>query len=512
MATIDIILPTRDEIATDFKDAWRARSEQADPARPADVNKGTFPYLVAEAVADVVLPLYSNHDKIARADVVRGKTGERLEAYAAERLPLNEDGTVRLPATGGSGYFEVTKIAVGGSYIPQGTVVTNQATGFRYQVVASATYLDGDPIPIVGIDTGPETNLAADAPILFESPPVGCTNGGLVLAQDDGTGNLVGLTGGRGAETDEELQDRVIDAQTNPAAAGNEAEIVQKVQSTPAVPVQKGFVIPAWFGPGSACVGFTLRPGSSATRIPNSTQRGLVDARVRASFPTDYSITTATLLEQSFTVALGVSWITTARGWSDITPWPEYVAAEPVYVDGVTSITSNGFRVTTSVDTTTPQVGQTIALFNLVSQRFMRKRIATVSVNVANRSWDLTFDTSLNVSDVFIPEDGALVSPFSSSMQRIIAPLIAYNAKLGPGEQFATLPDPGGRQRRWPFSPDVWPSIITNEGLVTASKASGVVADTEVLLPSTPYTTTVGTPGVSMYLLSLGDLAIFPQT
>lgn len=512
MAEIDIVLPTRTDIAQDFKDAWLARSEQADPSRPVDVEKGSLPYVIGEVVADVALPLYSNHDKLERSFVVKGMTGDRLERYAKERLPLNEDGTVRLPSTGGSGYFEVTKIAAGGAYIVQGTVVIHQPSGFQFQVVASATYLDGDPIPIVGISTGEETNLTADAPLIFSSPPPGCTNGGLILAQDDGTGNLVGLTGGRGAETDGELQDRIIDAQTNPAAAGNEAEIVQKIQSTPAVPVQKGFVVSAWFGSGSACAGFTLRPGASATRIPNSTQRGLVDARLRASFPTDFSITTAVILEQSFTVALGVSWISTARAWTDVTPWPAYVSSEPVYVDGGTSISSSAFRVTTDTDTTTPQVGQTIALFNLVSKKFMRKRIATVAVNVANRSWDLTFDTSLGVSDVFIPEAGALVSPFSSSMQRIITPILNYNLLLGPGEQFASLPDPGGRQRRWPFSPDTWPSVITNEGLVTASKASGVVVDTEVLLPSTPYATTVGTPGVSMYLLSLGDLAIFPQT
>jgi hypothetical protein len=83
---------------------------------------------------------------------------------------------------------------------------------------------------------------------------------------------------------------------------------------------------------------------------------------------------------------------------------------------------------------------------------------------------------------------------------------------LGVGEQFASFPDPGGRQRRWPFSPEEWPNVVSNEGLVTATKASGAIADVEVLAPSTPYSTTVGTPGVSVYLLQLGDLAVFPQT
>ncbi len=48
--------------------------------------------------------------------------------------------------------------------------------------------------------------------------------------------------------------------------------------------------------------------------------------------------------------------------------------------------------------------------------------------------------------------------------------------------------------------------------IVDEARAALSIADVEVLAPSTPYATTVGTPGVSVYLLQLGDLAVFPQT
>lgn len=511
MAEIDIILPEREDIAADVRNAWLARSTQANPDRPADVGEGTLPHHVGEVVADIALPFYANHDKIARSFVVSGMTGDRLERYAKERLPLNSDGTVRIPASGGAGYMEATKIVAGGAFIDVGTTLTHQPTGTRIQVLVANTYADGDPIPIQALDVGPATNLDADEQLVWDSPPAGVSQTATILQQNDGTGTLVGLIGGRDVEIDEELQDRVIEAQSNPAAAGNSSEIVQAAQRTGGVPVQKAFIIPAWFGPGSACVAFTLRPDVLASRIPNSTQRGLVAAAL-AAFPTDYSLTIASVLAQPVSVALGVSWASGARTWADLTTWPEHIPGDPVVVDGAVTIASNGFRVTTATTTDAPQVGQTIALFDLTNKTFKKKRIATVTEIVAGKSWDLTFATANAASDTFTPADGALVCPYSQSLVRLVAPVLAYMQTLGPGEQFASLPDPGGRRRRWPFSPESWPSVLSNEGLVGAAKASGAVADTEVLAPSVPYSTTVGTPGVSVYLLQLGDFAVFPQT
>jgi len=513
MADINLILPTRDDIAQDFCDSWQARGASAVPPRVIDVSEGSMPYRIGQAVADLAMPFYANDNTIAQSFVVRGMTGDRLERYARERLEAQADGSIRLPATGGSGYFEATKIAAGGAFIAQGTLLTHQATKFVYQVVVSATYFNGDPIPIEGVSKGPQTNLAADSPLVFDSQPSGVSSGGVVLAQNDGTGVLVGLIGGHLAESDEELQDRVIEAQSHPQADRNSARLVQVVQKTGGVPVARGFAYPAWFGSGSSAFAFLLRSDVSSTQIPNSTQIGLAEQNVRATFATDDSITAAVVIGSNFNVALGVSWISSARTWADLVPFPQANPLDPLIVDGTATITSTAFRVKTGGSTITgPQPGQTIALFDPVNKLFRRKRIATVTTLIGGVKWALTFDMTLGASEVFIPEAGALVSPFSSSMQRLIAPILSYVRTLGPGEMFSSLPDPGGRQRRWPTSPDTWPSVITNEGLVNAAKASGVVSDSEVLLPSTPYTTPVGTPGTLVYRLQMKDFAVYPQT
>jgi hypothetical protein len=504
----EIHSPTRDEVVTDAKNSYVVRSMEANPDKAVDVGEGTFPAVLAEVVGDLAMPHYANAVTSAKRWLVANVFGADLERLALEKLGP-EDG-VRRTAYGASGYVEATKIEVGGMHADTTTTLTDTKTGLRFRVVTEQDYADGDPIAIIGIDTGPATNLDAGTVLQFDSPPPGCSLTATVLAQNDGTGTLVGLTGGRDAETDVELQKRITDAAANPPAAGNDAQIVQVAQKTTGVPVQKAWTIPAWFGPGSTCVPFTLRPDASTSRIPNSVQRGLVEADLKSVFPRDWTITVPAVLTQSLSISVGVSWLSSARGWTDLVPWPPYVPGDPVVVSAVSS--SLSLTATTGTTTTAPVAGQTVALFALASKTWKRKRIASVTTLVAGKSWTLTFTDALGASDSFVPAVGALISPFSASLARLVPPVVAYTQTLGPGEMFASLPDPGGRRRRWPFSPDEWPSTVTNEGLVNAVKASGAIGDVEVLSPATPYATTVGTPGVSVYLLQFSDFAVYPQT
>jgi hypothetical protein len=168
--------------------------------------------------------------------------------------------------------------------------------------------------------------------------------------------------------------------------------------------------------------------------------------------------------------------------------------------------------VTTTITTVAPQVAQTLALYNLGAGVFQRKKILTVTPVTAGRSWDLTFDTTNNASDLYVPVPGQLVSPWSDSLNQLPGTVVTYMLGLGPGEQFATFPDPGVRGRREPESPVSWPSTLGNADLVGAIKAAPPVSDVVLRLPSQlPYPTPVGVPGVSAYLFMLGDLAAFVE-
>lgn len=495
MATTDLpenlVLLTRTEIRDRYTRDYKVRQPLA------EVGPKSMPFLDASTFADQMTPVYNDASIIAKRFKVRGTFGAALDDL---RLEL---GLPEVPAAGASGFVDITT-ATGGANILTNAELTAPGN-IRFKCLVGGTYETGDQVPIGGITLGPATNLAAGTKLTWSNPPAGLAAACTVVEQSDGSG----LTGGRNAETDEDKQNRIIAHQSNPPASGNEAEVIAEIERTPNLAVQAGFVIPAVRGTGTKALLFTMKPATpGGSRIPNAAQIAQVEANVKAAFPADDGVFACALLAQPVDLQFKITWSSAGSNWTDNTPWPAY-ASVPVAVDNAIAISASGFRATTSVDTTTPVVGQTIGLFDLTTGKFKRKRILTVAVVVANRSWTLTFDMTNGASDTtFIPVDDALVSPWSDSLDDVVPAILAHIDARGPGEQFASLPDPGRRQRRVPESPAAWPSTITNR-ITEPLFSVASVHDVQLVAPTVPQTTTVGTPGVTSYLLELGDLAIY---
>lgn len=492
----EIAVKARDQIARDYARSYRIRNTAA------DVGPGTQVELDALTLADQLVVVYADAQTVGAATNVRGTFGARLTALAAAD-GLNP---ARLPAAGAVGFVAMQAVA-GGALVLAGAVLKDPLTNMRFDVTTTGTYGNGAAVPIRGIDTGPATNLAAATSLAWQNPPIGAGPVALVVAQSDGSG----LSGGRDEESDAELQDRIIAKRANPPAAGNVAAYIETLESIANLAVQKAFAYPAIKGPGTTGIAFTLRPAQpGGSRVPNAAELATALAVLVSTFPADDGILMATLQAQGVTPVLRVQWSRSASGWVDAAPWPAYVAGDKVHVDNAVTIGALTFRVTTGTTTTGPQVGQTVAVYDATSGRFKRKRIATVSTVVAGKSWDLTFTATNAASDTaFVPANGAAVSPWSDSLDSLVAPVASHFDSLGPGEQSSVLPDPGRRLRREPESPAKWPSVVSNR-MLTGVFALSTVADAQLVEPTVPYATIVGTPGALSYLLSLSDLAAFP--
>lgn len=519
----DFLVFTRDSLAAIGRQAWRIRHHQANPDAPLDIGPKTVPYLITQVFSDMIAPAMADAVMLARAYLIRQTFGDRLIRRAAEL------GLTPLPATPSSGYIIADKIAAGGSTIDLGTPLLHVPTGQNYQVQGEIgqTYTDGALIPVIGTTLGPLSNLPVGTVLTFSNPPAGCSNTATVQPQADGLGNFVGLSGGRDAETDTELQNRMIDRLSNPPASGNAADIIFEVERTKGVPVQKAWVISGISGPGTVAVLFTVRPDPiTGSRLPNSVQIGQVEANLTSLFPADFAITVCTLQTVATYLVLRVTWRSGVTGFADASPWPPLgpqvtfpVTWANVFVQPSPQPTTNSARVACQVIDPSSQIaavlpsplpGQTIGLYDVPSKTFKRKRIATVN-QLNGFTWDLTFDATAGASDTYIPSGYQGVSAWSDSLNTLPAAIASVFASLGPGEQVTTFPDPGTRQRRWPRSPDTWPSILANADVVGAVKATGSVGDVVFEWPPTPYATQVGVPAVLSFLLELGDLAVSYQ-
>lgn len=487
-----LLIPTRDDLIAKYERDYRLRLPDA------RIGDGTLPGIDARLLADQELPLYAEASRMADDAVLENKTLEELRVVAVE-LGLPD----LLPAVGSSGeVFAVTSL--GGATVLSGTLAIHEPTGFRYQCTTTALYTDGQRIPVAAVDVGPSTDLPVGATLKWQSPPAGLGQNSLVAADSQGNG----LTGGRAAEGRTEIMLRISNELANPAVAGNSAEYIKRATATPGVAVQQPFVYPAILGPGTIGLAFTLRPSvTGANRIPSGGQIAAVKAEVIGQMPADDSLFALTVLQEQATLVYRIRWRPGTVGWKDAVPWPQYQASR-VFVSASPAPTPTSCRFTTAGTPGNPQVGQTIALFDLAAKRFVAKRIKTVS---GTGPWDVTFETSNAASDTtYTPIAGDIVCPWSDLMNGVVADTIAAFDGLGPGEQVASSWDVGGqRQQRDPKSPAQWPSELTGR-ITIPIYALNAVDEVQVPFPSLPAATTVGTVGVSVYLKTLQWLAIYP--
>ena len=500
-----LVLPTRADLVAQWKSDVNFRA----PGVSTDV--GTLPDIDANVAGDLLLPVFVESSRQADAATLAGQNSAQLDQTCKDfGLPT------KLPAVGASGFVQVTT-SVGGANIASGQEIRNLVTGFRYTVSIGGVYNStgtspNNLVPVVGVDTGPSTNVTYGTTLTWTSPPPGLLTQAAVFENSDGSG----LSGGADIESDDEQRARIRNARAFPAVSGNDAAYQLAATQTPGLAIGAAFTYPACLGAGTTCLVFLLRPASpGAGRIPNTAQIALVRANVIGQMPKDDSASFGVVLSDPVDLKLGVVWAPGAASWTDGTgAWPPSSGGSYDYkVSAVTDATH--FTIsTTDPGAVKPQAGQTIGFFvlgNLVSEpdaAFVRKRI--LSVTGAN-PWVIVCDTANNASDTtFTPAVNDRAMPWSDSLAALVPAITSYFDALGPGEQFATFFDAGYRQRRSPSNPASWPSVLTNKALVPIEELTAI-EDVAIASPSTPRTPAIGTPGVSAYVLMLRSFSVYPK-
>lgn len=488
-----IATPSRDTVVANYKRDYALRNPNVSSTDAlVDADARTF--------ADGAMPIYAIAITIANNVKRSSATGDALTKWS-----FRIGGNGRLAATGAIGFVAAGKGTAGGGV----TIFANDKIEFgalTYRCLLTTVYSAGDPVPVQGVDVGPLTNQAAGLIGTWSSPRPGMDPSATVLAQSDGSG----LSGGHLEESDDELQTRLDFLEANPPASGNEAEYIERISSTPAVPVGASFVFPDVLGPGSVGVIFCLRASTlGGNRIPNPAQIALVLAWLSGRFPWSDNIFVGLTVAQPIDIGVLVTWSSAATGWADLAPWPTY-ASSMVRVTNAVAPTITSCRLINC--TTAPPVGATIGFYDAANAVFRRKRILTSTV-VSGTTYDVTFDVTNGVSDTtYTPLNTQPCCPWSDSLDTLVPAIQGYFDGLGPGEQYipSNLFDPGLRRRRQPAAPGVWPSIINNR-LTAPIEALPTIQDSSLATPAVGTAPTVGTPGISAYLFTTKSLTAFPQ-
>lgn len=493
----ELIVKTRDDWEQAYLRSYRLRDPEA------DTRADTQPSIDAKSIADQLVIQSQNARRLAQSIPLSEVNGDRLDQRLQEHgLPP------RFPDLGSSG-FVIARTGTSGAHILAGDELTDENQGLRFQCIAENDYFAGDYVPVAAIDTGPQTNLAAGTLLIWTFPRPGCEPAAEIAEQTDGGG----LSGGRLAESDDEVRQRISDTLAEPAASSNDASYRRTAENSRGhgVPVQRAFSYGAILGPGTTCIVFTMKPERpGASRIPNPTQIQQVRDYVIGQMPGDDGYLDGIVIDEPIDIVVDVQWAEGAAGWANASIWPERRAtlAGAIVVSSVTTSTNFVLSTDNAVYTgvVSPVTGQVIGFYDRAAGVFRRKQILSVT---GTGPWTIACDTINSASDTsFTPSSGARVSPWSDSLGSLVTPIIEHFETLGPGEQRASFFDPGLREKRVPVSPRSWPSFITNRLVIeifdTPTIANAVVQEGLGVAAS------VGVAGVSSYLLSLGDIAVFP--
>ena len=452
----------------DHVNRYLRSTKNRNPATSIEVNSPAW--IRAMAIGDTLVMQSAQAQQLAAGVLINNQNEDQLIA-TGEILGIDWP-----QAVGASGSL-IASTGTLGSTILAGDELKDQTTGFRYKVLTTALYMDGDPIPVQAIDTGPLTNVDPGIALVWSLQRPGC-NATAVVKDIDGEG----LTGGAEKASVEEYRTIIAFAIANESASGNEAVVIKLAQNSRAhgVAVQKAFAVPALNGPGLMGLCFTLKPANkNASRIPNGTQMAAVYAYVVQWLPGDDGVFMLPLLAQPLSFVWRIKWSAGDAGWVDAYPWPLYKEVSGVSDPYVVTATTDPSHFTVGVSSgnytgaSQPAIGKTISIFDKSTGKFFRKKILSFT---GAGPWPITCDTTTNQTDTtYKPVVGDPVSPWADSLPQIGGVVADYIGSMGPGEQVATDPGDGRRQMRVPEpSPTNYPDQVTSLVVSNALKLPSV--------------------------------------
>lgn len=494
----EFTIPTRRTLVDKYKQLYRIRNPNI------DVSDGGEPDIKARVAADSLLPFAAQAKKISDCAIVATAFGDAVATWGEIH------GVERGAAAGATGFVKI-RASSGGGFIQEGDplYVKNQSTGPRFECTIGRTYFDGEPVPIRSAGVGFETNLPAKTVLVWSTNIPGIHPEATVFGQDG-----VGLTGGRPPATPERHKLAILAKLNDPPGAGNAAHYRFEAKRA-GVAIDQAFTYSAVKGACVIGLAFVVPPASRAgTRVPLEDQTRIVGDHLELAFGADDGILMTQIVEQPVKVSYRVAWKTANEGWADTPPWPEYadVGSGAIVVSSVTDALNFVLKADDNdyTDVDDPQAGQTIAFYDTASGRFARKRIDDVS---GSGPWTITVATANSVSDEeYVPVVDQRVSPWSVNLDNLATVVVEMFARLGPGEVVTTPSTDGVRRVRVPLAPERWPHTLTQSLLENEVDAERIPSlfDREVV-EGDGSSPTIGTPGVTAYMLTLGDLGVYEK-
>jgi uncharacterized phage protein gp47/JayE len=369
-----------------------------------------------------------------------------------------------LPASGGSGPAtspcNPDTVVLGSTTIGDPTAMQlTDPTQKRYQVLYTVQAGPSDTsvgITVVGIDTGPATNLEAGTKLRWVNGPLGAGPEATVTAK---------FTGGLSAETDAQFAARLMRRIRHKPGAGNRAQVRGWAEQAANNAVESAFVYCCAFHAGSTLVAITQKRGDiqgPTGRIASAGTLAAVTAYLAPPgspvmpVPPRLVVVTPTGVSSDLVLSLAMP-TGTSSGWNDLQPWPGQVGGTPTTISAV-NVGGDplAFRIDSPVELPTGITTPQMMIWDDETSRFEQLAVQSVALNAGT-----IYDVELAQAPEKTLVVGDVISPFSSRALLLASTIEAYFDALGPGELIDVSPSSGdsrrGRAFRFPKPNEEYP-------------------------------------------------------
>jgi hypothetical protein len=455
----------RDNWLRDIRLEALARGIEDPPVQP-----GTDLWIRATAHANADLIQYSNIAIADQASDVLTATGDALDdKRRAFGLPEVEPS----PSTG-----NLTVGVLGGGFVTLTTslqfVLPN---GKRGKVASNTIVSDGDPVPVVTIDTGADTNLDAGRKVRWVAGPLNL--------ETDATVASGGLTGGVDEESDDRKRERILNELGHLRAGGNWSQKIE-VALEALANLQYAVDYPALGGPGSEKLVLfrELDPDNNDwSREVSAPDVAIVQAAMEENFALPFEMVVQSVEDQPFDVALVLALPEFAsNGWVNSPVWPQLESGdthvEVSLYGGLLSVVVNAATATSPVANVTQ-----IAWWSPFDQTFYVKTVTSVAGG--SGLWILGIDSELidSLGNVALP--GHYISPAAVNMDAYGDSWRVIMGGLGPGENTSNAAIlSNGRGKRRPTTSEKFPSNLTVRQIETLIEAHAEIEDADYSYPA----------------------------
>jgi hypothetical protein len=413
-------------------------------------------------------------------------------------------GNVTCPATFGT-------IFVGSTTIPDpAALFATDEAGLRYQVLFTIpTPTNGiagsdpaNPLVLVGIDTGEQTNLPSGAKLKWGNPPVGAQPEATVV-QD--------FTGGTPAENDLDFASRILADIRHKPASGNSAHFRSWARDASSA-IEDACVYACAHHAGSVHVAILQKRSNVAGPLARVPSAGTLTAATAYLTPPGSPVVPkpphvvvtgftprASNLVLSLAMPKGRS-----SGYKDLVPWPSQAGGTPALIVAVVT----PIAITISAPSGLPSgvTQPSIMVWDDALSRFEE-----MHVFFASPSGGGLYTISLASPTAKTLAVGDYISPMTARAGEIAETIEAYFDALGPGELVDLATDPRGhRVFRFPEPNEELPqragSAVTGvlQDALGGSLTSAALESISLAVPALPAEPIDGPDG-----LVLGRLGVY---